>query len=67
MELNMDANAVVDWDGLGRDFGWMYSRTQTKRLMDDGKFPRCFKLDSKPKSKNLWHREEVRQRLKPPS
>ena len=64
----MDDEAVVDWKGLKEQFGWTLSRTQTWLWMNDGLFPRCFKLRNTRNSHPLWKRREIVEFLrKPPS
>lgn len=53
----MDDEAVVDWNGLVREFGWPKSRTQTYRLIAEGKFPASLKLPGAVReSHRYWKR-----------
>jgi predicted DNA-binding transcriptional regulator AlpA len=60
----MDDDGIVDWKAL-KALGWPYSRAQTWRLMDAGKFPKSFKLvENCRNSHPVWWRREVVARLK---
>jgi predicted DNA-binding transcriptional regulator AlpA len=61
----MDDEAVVDWKGLKEQFGWPYSRTQTWRMMAEGRFPRAFKLGEHRNSHPVWKRREIVEHLQP--
>jgi len=56
----MDDEAVVNYDGLSKDFGIDYSRSHLKRLEDAEMFPKRFKPFAHRGSHIFWRRREIR-------
>ena len=49
---------LVDWKSL-RQMGWPYSRTHTWRMMNEGRFPRAYKLGGHPHSHPVWKYADI--------
>jgi hypothetical protein len=61
----MDDEAVVDWKGLKDEFGWPYSRTQTWRMMKEGRFPGLINPNKHRNSHPMWKRRKIVEHLQP--
>jgi predicted DNA-binding transcriptional regulator AlpA len=60
----MDHEAVVDWQGLKREFGIPETRSTIWRWMKAGKFPRIINPKKSRNTHPLWRRREIVDYLK---
>jgi hypothetical protein len=49
---------VVDWCGL-KCMGWPFSRTETDRGEEEGRYPKSYKLGRHPNSRRVWRVKDV--------
>ncbi len=51
---------LIDWKTLKEVLGWPYTRTHTRRMTQDGRFPASRKFGTHRGARIVWRWKEIR-------